>query len=160
VVDTGGWYKLCCPSSQLAKPDVLGAIYRVRKKGAAKLAGSARTAAYARLTQPPRLNNEDAVTALTQAGRNPGPQNRAAVVDALAGYRQTQDDRNAHRARAAAEGLARLRDKDAVSLILETIGYCVNDRILEQSLTRALIDIEAAASTRAGLKADKPGIQR
>ena len=34
VVDTGGWYKLCCPTSQLEKPDVLGAIYRVRRKGA------------------------------------------------------------------------------------------------------------------------------
>jgi putative membrane-bound dehydrogenase-like protein len=34
VVDTGGWYKLCCPTSQLHKPDVLGAIYRVRRKGA------------------------------------------------------------------------------------------------------------------------------
>jgi putative membrane-bound dehydrogenase-like protein len=33
VVDTGGWYKLCCPTSQLHKPDVLGAIYRVRRKG-------------------------------------------------------------------------------------------------------------------------------
>jgi putative heme-binding domain-containing protein len=33
VIDTGGWYKVCCPTSQLAKPDVLGAIYRVRKKG-------------------------------------------------------------------------------------------------------------------------------
>ena len=30
VIDTGGWYKLCCPTSQLPKPDVLGAIYRVR----------------------------------------------------------------------------------------------------------------------------------
>ncbi|MCW5556407.1 MAG: HEAT repeat domain-containing protein [Verrucomicrobiae bacterium] len=36
VVDTGGWYRLCCPSSQLAKPDVLGAIYRVRREGAAR----------------------------------------------------------------------------------------------------------------------------
>ncbi|MFO0975809.1 MAG: PVC-type heme-binding CxxCH protein [Planctomycetaceae bacterium] len=33
VVDTGGWYKVCCPTSQLAKPDVLGAVYRVRRKG-------------------------------------------------------------------------------------------------------------------------------
>ncbi|MEN9676495.1 MAG: hypothetical protein RIS76_2391 [Verrucomicrobiota bacterium] len=33
VVDTGGWYRLCCPSSQLAKPDVLGAIYRIRPSG-------------------------------------------------------------------------------------------------------------------------------
>jgi putative membrane-bound dehydrogenase-like protein len=34
VIDTGGWYKLCCPTSQLWKPDVLGGIYRVRKIGA------------------------------------------------------------------------------------------------------------------------------
>ena len=36
IVDTGGWYKICCPTSQLAKPDVLGGIYRVRKIGMAK----------------------------------------------------------------------------------------------------------------------------
>ncbi|MFM7249405.1 MAG: HEAT repeat domain-containing protein, partial [Planctomycetaceae bacterium] len=35
VVDTGGWYKLCCPTSQLEKPAVLGAIYRIRRDGAA-----------------------------------------------------------------------------------------------------------------------------
>ena len=34
IVDTGGWYKVCCPTSQLAKPDVLGGIYRVRRKNA------------------------------------------------------------------------------------------------------------------------------
>lgn len=38
VVDTGGWYKVCCPTSQLAKPDVLGAIYRVKRKGQPTLA--------------------------------------------------------------------------------------------------------------------------
>src|SRR5947208_13570322 len=38
VVDTGGWYKLCCPTSQLVKPDVLGAIYRIRRKGAPHMA--------------------------------------------------------------------------------------------------------------------------
>jgi putative membrane-bound dehydrogenase-like protein len=37
VVDTGGWYKICCPTSQLVKPDVLGGIYRIRRKGAAKV---------------------------------------------------------------------------------------------------------------------------
>jgi len=34
VIDTGGWYKLCCPTSQLSKPDVLGAVYRIRRIGA------------------------------------------------------------------------------------------------------------------------------
>jgi putative membrane-bound dehydrogenase-like protein len=37
VIDTGGWYKLCCPTSQIGKPDVLGAIYRVRKVGAKRV---------------------------------------------------------------------------------------------------------------------------
>lgn len=37
VIDTGGWYKLCCPTSQLVKPDVTGAIYRVRRTGAHKV---------------------------------------------------------------------------------------------------------------------------
>jgi putative membrane-bound dehydrogenase-like protein len=37
VVDTGGWYKLCCPTSQLQKPEVLGGIYRIRKKAMAKV---------------------------------------------------------------------------------------------------------------------------
>ncbi|MGE3315434.1 MAG: PVC-type heme-binding CxxCH protein [Planctomycetaceae bacterium] len=38
ILDTGGWYKLCCPTSQLPKPDVLGAIYRVRRKDGPKIA--------------------------------------------------------------------------------------------------------------------------
>lgn len=33
ICDTGGWYKLCCPTSQLAKPDIIGAVYRVRRIG-------------------------------------------------------------------------------------------------------------------------------
>ncbi len=37
VCDTGGWYKLCCPTSQFHKPDVLGAIYRIRRQGAPKV---------------------------------------------------------------------------------------------------------------------------
>jgi len=37
VIDTGAWYKLCCPTSQLAKPDVLGSIYRIRRKNAPRV---------------------------------------------------------------------------------------------------------------------------
>lgn len=38
VINTGGWYKICCPTSQLSKPDVLGAVYRVRRAGAKQVA--------------------------------------------------------------------------------------------------------------------------
>lgn len=34
VLDTGGWFRIGCPSSLMAKPDIAGAIWRVRKKGA------------------------------------------------------------------------------------------------------------------------------
>jgi putative membrane-bound dehydrogenase-like protein len=37
VLNTGGWYKICCPTSQLSKPDVLGSIYRVRRVGAKRI---------------------------------------------------------------------------------------------------------------------------
>jgi putative membrane-bound dehydrogenase-like protein len=37
VCDTGGWYKLCCPTSQFHRPEALGAIYRVRRANAEKL---------------------------------------------------------------------------------------------------------------------------
>ncbi|MBI3864693.1 MAG: heme-binding protein, partial [Planctomycetia bacterium] len=37
VINTGGWFRIGCPVSEIAKPDVLGAIYRVRKKGMKKV---------------------------------------------------------------------------------------------------------------------------
>ncbi len=33
VIDTGGWFRIGCPTSQVAKPQIHGAIYRIRKKG-------------------------------------------------------------------------------------------------------------------------------
>ncbi len=37
VVDTGGWFRIGCPTSQIAKPQVLGGIYRIRKKDQATI---------------------------------------------------------------------------------------------------------------------------
>ncbi len=33
VIDTGGWFRIGCPNSQVAKPDIAGAVYRIRKTG-------------------------------------------------------------------------------------------------------------------------------
>jgi putative heme-binding domain-containing protein len=38
VIDTGGWFRIGCPTSQIAKPEIKGAIYRVRRVAAPKLA--------------------------------------------------------------------------------------------------------------------------
>ncbi len=32
VLDTGGWYKLCCPTSQVHRPAVLGGIWRLKRQ--------------------------------------------------------------------------------------------------------------------------------
>jgi len=37
VVDTGGWFRIGCPTSKIAKPDVTGAIYRIRRIGSPKI---------------------------------------------------------------------------------------------------------------------------
>ena len=37
VVNTGGWFRIGCPTSQVAKPEVLGAIYRVRRVDAGRV---------------------------------------------------------------------------------------------------------------------------
>ena len=36
VIDTGGWFRIGCPVSKVAKPDIHGAIYRIRRRGAHK----------------------------------------------------------------------------------------------------------------------------
>ena len=33
VLDTGGWFRIGCPSSLTAKPEIPGAIYRIRRTG-------------------------------------------------------------------------------------------------------------------------------
>jgi len=38
VIETGGWYRRCCPSSNFYSPEVKGAIYRVRREGAPRIA--------------------------------------------------------------------------------------------------------------------------
>ena len=38
VVDMGAWFNYGCPTSKIAKPEVLGAIYRVRRADAATVA--------------------------------------------------------------------------------------------------------------------------
>ena len=85
VADTGGWYKLCCPTSQLHKPDVLGAIYRVRRPGAHRAPNSwgeniawhglSVSAVAAHLNDPRPKVRAQSIDQLAQRG--------AAAVDAL-----------------------------------------------------------------------------
>ncbi|MFM8286217.1 MAG: HEAT repeat domain-containing protein, partial [Planctomycetaceae bacterium] len=136
VLDTGGWYKLCCPTSQLAKPDVLGGIYRLRKTAAPTVAdprgrqvdfAALDAAAAARLAADPRpavwqqaqsrlvALGEPAVPAVASLLRHPSPRARTRAVwtlsqlppeSASAGLREALRDSNTTVVQAAGHALA------------------------------------------------------
>ncbi|HEY6226714.1 MAG TPA: HEAT repeat domain-containing protein, partial [Verrucomicrobiae bacterium] len=160
IVDTGGWYKLCCPTSQLAKPDVLGAIYRIRKTGMKKVAPK----------------DSDKLEALWAMVRKDSPEARASVRAALADKDASVRIAAAHgvsvwkdakakdallkllekgspaEKRVAAEALGRLKDESVVPAILHAASGDL-DRVLEHSLAFALIEIGKPEAVRVALKA-------
>lgn len=160
VVDTGGWYRLCCPSSQLAKPDVLGGIYRVRKTGVPTLAGSARLEAQRRLVQPPGLDAGREAARLKQAVWTLDPVHAPSfrgILDARGAGAGVASQ--AAVLRVAAEGAGRLRDRASVPLLLKAAGD-TSDPFLLHAYIHALIGIAAPAETRQGLDLQSPGARR
>jgi putative heme-binding domain-containing protein len=138
VLDTGGWYKLCCPSSQLVKADVTGGIYRVRKVGAHKNRSKP--------TPRPLPRLYDIALRRDRAGLN----------EAIAGL----SDANRHTRRLAAEALGRIGDAKAVPAIFTALADETNDRPLDHSLTYALIEIADPKATAAGLKHESTRVRR
>jgi putative membrane-bound dehydrogenase-like protein len=151
VVDTGGWYKLCCPSSQLAKADVLGAVYRVRKQGATNRSGTRPD--YTRLTAPPTIRREDPTRIFSnesvwKAQTNPtnwlGSDFKAEMNRILG------SPSGAHVLRSFAEDAGRKRNRDAVPTILAEASH-TEDTVLTHSLIFALIEIADVRATRLGM---------
>jgi len=159
VVDTGGWYKLCCPSSQLVKPDVLGAIYRVKRVGASALGSTELTVRRKALVQPPSMSNT-LPARLKQAVWKQDPA-QAAWFREVIQQRAARPDESSQAAeiRVAAEGLGRLRDATSIPLLLQVSGG-TTDEFLTHSVILALIEIADPLATRVGLSMRAPGAQR
>jgi putative membrane-bound dehydrogenase-like protein len=213
VIDTGPWYKLCCPTSQLAKPEVFGAIYRVVRRNAstrpdprgldlgwqamgptdlAALLDDGRPAVEHRALRQfaklgagavPALDNvlrtstapdarRNAVWALTRiegdraregvrfALKDPDESVRLAALHSAAVWRdraavplllEALKSNIPAIQRAAAEALGRAGDPQSVADLVATATQA--DRVLEHSLTYALIEInDSAATVAAGLQ--------
>lgn len=94
VIDTGGWFRHGCPTSQVAKPEILGAIYRIRRTGVAGppdprgLALAWEQASVnelaARLADPRPAVNERAVDELARRGAEAVPTLAAKLDDSAA----------------------------------------------------------------------------
>ena len=155
IADTGGWYKLCCPTSKSEKPEVLGAIYRMRKKDAPRAALPQPNALWEKI----RIDGTEARAAVRAAlkDKDAGTQALAAYGVGLWRDRAAKEDiirllasGDAHVRRAATEALGRIGDKSAVAPLLATPA---TDRFAFHSAAYALYEIADPAS----LTPDAPG---
>jgi len=161
VVDTGAWYKLCCPTSQLAKPDVLGGIYRVRRQGAPKVQDPRgrslpwKTMAAARLTT---LLKDERIAVQNRAIRelaSRGNDAIAAVNEVLRTSPSSDARRNAVWALTRIDGPeARRATRAGLSDADETVRHAA---VHAAGLLR---DPGAVAQLREALKSNAPSIQR
>jgi len=165
VVDTGAWYKLCCPTSQLAKPDVLGAVYRVRAKTPS--VSDEAPAATDRIWALARNDSPEAREAVREVLRDGSASERHAAAHAASLWRDAEAaptlrellSESAPLRRVAAEALGRIGDREAVPLLLAAAAEA-EDEVLAHSLTYALIEIADPAATRKGLGAASPKTRR
>ncbi len=145
LLDTGGWYKLCCPSSQLWKADVLGGIYRVRRQGASHVRGSTSAqrpeSPLARLRRLGDLRDPAAVAVARETLRNP-----ATVADPFA-------------RRIAVTALGQLADKTAVDVVLGALEGEPDDALVSAGFV-ALTRIGDADALRAALGRKDPSVRR
>jgi putative membrane-bound dehydrogenase-like protein len=150
IADTGGWYRFCCPTSTIAKPAVLGAIYRLRKTDAPKIADprgrqlvwpkAATKELVARLGDPRPVVVDRAMATLAERGdvaalSNPWPETVPARLAAVwtvariqgtaarAANRAALRDRDADVAALAARNAALWRDRGAAGDLLALLTH-------------------------------------
>ena len=161
VIDTGGWFRIGCPTSQIAKPDVMGGIYRVRKTNAKRVADARGvTIAWnklspvelAKLLADTRFEVRDrAVEQLSKLG--------AAAVSALASLRGS--DANVETKCAAVWALSRIDSDTARTAIRDALKD--GEPSVRQASARAAglnRDAQAANRLMALVTSDTPSVRR
>jgi putative membrane-bound dehydrogenase-like protein len=158
VVETGAWYLHSCPVSRIAKPEIKGAIYRVRKKGAPqvddprgsklKIAAKSPAELAALLGDARPAVRDQAVEHLVQAGE--------AAVQPLVQVRETHA---AAEARAAAVfALARIGKAEPVRAALSDSDFLV--RVAAARMAGIGHDREAAPRLMQMVVKDHPAARR
>lgn len=155
VVDTGGWYKLCCPSSQLAKPDVLGGIYRIKRAGAKPAAKG--TPSSLASSRPGGVDAR--VVAAKQASLHRDASKAAELRKTVEDFGRVSTV-TPQLARVCAEGLGRMRNRESIPALLGLADRAADDEFLVHSAIYALFEIAAPTETRLGLKSGSPRTQR
>jgi putative membrane-bound dehydrogenase-like protein len=161
VIDTGPWYKLCCPTSQIAKPDLPGGIYRVRRTGAHRIddprghrlawTTMTATALAGYLDDPRPVVVERAMAQLARL--------RASAVDVLA--RTVNGRRSAEMRRNAVWTLTRIEDAGARAAVRAALADA-DDSVRQAAAHAAGLrrDRDARPALVTALTSGRPAVQR
>ena len=144
VIDTGGWFHIGCPTSQIAKPEIGGAIYRIRRTGAA-------TAADPRGTRIDWANTSNIKLADMLSDPRPAVAERAIEEMARRGDASTGalatplfDDPDYRARQNAVWTLARIGTPTALMLLRQALGD--DDAPVRQAAVHAVSDLRDAES--------------
>ena len=147
MVDMGAWFNYGCPTSKIAKPEILGGIYRIRRKGSHHIADpwgkslklTERSAAeLSKLLDDPRPKVRDqAITQLSKKGGDAV----GVLATVFEGGRSVQARRN------AAWALCRIRAPEALI-------------VLRNALTDKDSSVRQAAIHALGLEKDERALDR
>jgi putative membrane-bound dehydrogenase-like protein len=160
VIDTGGWFRISCPESKVAKPQVLGAIYRIRRVGAKggddprgvalAWADASSVDLAARLDDPRPVVRDRAIDTLSERGD-----------DALAALESALVETSSQARRNAVWTLSRIGTTAATEALRR--GLLDNDRTVRQAAVRSvgvLRDQQALSQLLQILTTDEPPLRR
>ncbi|HEX7899049.1 MAG TPA: PVC-type heme-binding CxxCH protein [Planctomycetota bacterium] len=146
VLDTGGWFRIGCPTSRIDKPQALGAIWRVRSKTTRPVVASPAEAVWKRTLDAKAALSSPEFSARMAGARLVGLDRDKAAAPRL---RALLEDPAPAMRREAATALGRIGDKEAVGPLLDVPS---GDRFLEHAVIYALISIGDRDALRAALK--------
>jgi putative membrane-bound dehydrogenase-like protein len=161
LVDTGGWFLNGCPTSKIAKPNVHGGVYRVRKVEQPKV-GEFGAKLERNIKQlPPEMNEREAmrsqdVDVVIRTLRRIGLDRNGEMFEPVAAL--LEHEHPAVR-REAATVLGRLKNANAVVGLYSALDRA-EDPFLEHALIFALISIHEPTATARGLSHPSPRVQR
>ncbi|QDT94341.1 PVC-type heme-binding CxxCH protein [Gimesia algae] len=164
VINTGGWFRIGCPQSQISKPDIHGAIYRIRKTGTPALKDPYGLTLDWKSLSPPRklqlLNDtrpfvqQKAIEELARVGDLAVPQ-LAKVIESPSGsfYNDTSK-------RNAVWTLSRIGTGKAVTAIQNGLASSESVQMTAAKALGTLRNSQSVDQLIALLKQNKPPVQR
>lgn len=164
VINTGGWFRIGCPQSQISKPDIHGAIYRIRKSGTPPVQDPYGLALDWNSLSPERkiqlLNDSrsfvqrKAIDELAQAGDHAVPMLSKVVAAPAGSFYNDTSKRN------AVWTLTRIGTDKARTAIQHGLNSSVSVQMTAAKSLGTLRDASSVSQLTQLLKSENPAIQR